>query len=145
MLTDNKQIHKRTTMRNQNRSAALGWPAIKLLGGLQLVCCRPTSYTFVFFIILQKENNMNPSELQKRGRINSLTTEKQTTKFSSANFQKMLSPSYIILRIQRPEGKINSVDVDEVANYEPPHQDLHCLQIQLFLSLVLKELRIIQR
>ena len=38
-------------------------------------------------------------------RVNSLTTEKQTTKFSSANFQKMLSPSYIILRIQRLEGK----------------------------------------
>ena len=33
MLADNKQIDKRTTMRNQNRSAALGWPAIKLLGG----------------------------------------------------------------------------------------------------------------
>ena len=37
--------------------------------------------------------------------LNSLTTEKQTTKYSSANFQKMLSPSYIILRIQRLEGK----------------------------------------
>ena len=37
--------------------------------------------------------------------LNSLSTEKQTTKFSSANFQKMLSPSYIILRIQRLEGK----------------------------------------
>ena len=37
--------------------------------------------------------------------VNSLTTEKQTTKFSSANFQKMLSPSYIILRIQRLGGK----------------------------------------
>ena len=23
----------------------------------------------------------------------------------------------------------NSVDLDEVAPYEPPHQDLHCLQI----------------
>ena len=34
-----------------------------------------------------------------------VTTEKQTTKFSSANFQKMLSPSYIIFRIQRMEGK----------------------------------------
>ena len=31
--------------------------------------------------------------------------KKQTTKFSSAIFQKMLSPSYIILRIQRLEGK----------------------------------------
>ena len=37
--------------------------------------------------------------------FNTSTTEKQTTKFSSANFQKMLSPSYIILRIQRLEGK----------------------------------------
>ena len=35
----------------------------------------------------------------------------------------------------------NSVDVDEVAHYEPPHQDLGCLQIQLFSSLVVKELR----
>ena len=32
------------------------------------------------------------------------------------------------------------MDLDEVAQYEPPHQDLHCLQIQLFLSLVFKEL-----
>ena len=71
--------------------------------------------------------------------INSLTTEKQTTKFSSANFQKMLSPCYSILRIQRLEGK--RVDLDEVAHYEPPHQDLRCLQIQLFSSLVVKELR----
>ena len=49
MLVDNKQIDKRTTMRNQNRCAALGRPAMKLLGGggggregLQLVCGRPT-------------------------------------------------------------------------------------------------------
>ena len=33
-------------------------------------------------------------------RSNMLTTKKQTTKFSSVNFQKMLNPSYIILRIQ---------------------------------------------
>ena len=33
----------------------------------------------------------------------------------------------------------NSVDPDEVAHDEPPHQDLHCLQIQLFSSLVVKE------
>ena len=30
------------------------------------------------------------------------------------------------------------MDLDEVALYEPPHQDLHCLQINLFLSLILK-------
>ena len=34
----------------------------------------------------------------------------------------------------------NSVDLDEVAHHEPPHQDLRCLQIQLFSSLVLREL-----
>ena len=45
----------------------------------------------------------------------------------------MLSPSLIILKIQRA----NSVDLDEVAHYEPSHQDLHSLQIQLFSSLVL--------
>ena len=50
----------------------------------------------------------------------------------------MLSPSYIILRIHRLED--NSVDLDEVAHYEPPNQDLGCLQIQLFSSLVVKEL-----
>ena len=43
MLTEHKQKDKRTTVRNQNSSAALGRPAIKLLGGgLQLVCGRPT-------------------------------------------------------------------------------------------------------
>ena len=30
--------------------------------------------------------------------------------------------------------------MDEVAHFEPPHQDLPCLQIQLLSSLVLKEL-----
>ena len=33
MLADNKQIDKRITVRNQNRSGALGRPAMKLLGG----------------------------------------------------------------------------------------------------------------
>ena len=48
MLADNKQIDQRTIMRNQNRSAALGRPTMKLLGGggggggLQLVCGRLT-------------------------------------------------------------------------------------------------------
>ena len=72
--------------------------------------------------------------------LNSLATSsfKQTTKFSSVNFQKeILSPSYIILRTLRVENE----DLDEVAYYEPPHQDLHCLQIQLFPFLVLIELK----
>ena len=36
------------------------------------------------------------------------------------------------------------MDLDEVAHYEPPHQDLRCLQIQLFSSLVLKELKVLE-
>ena len=32
-----------------------------------------------------------------------------------------------------------------MAHYEPPHQDLCCLQIQLFLSLVVKELSVCER
>ena len=34
------------------------------------------------------------------------------------------------------DQKANSVDSDEVAHYEPPHLDLHCLQIKIF-SLIL--------
>ena len=39
------------------------------------------------------------------------------------------------------------MDLDEVAHYEPSHQDLRCLQLQLFSSLVGKELinRLIQQ
>ena len=37
--------------------------------------------------------------------VNSLTTEKQTTKFPSAHFQNIFNPSYIIYRIQRLEDK----------------------------------------
>ena len=43
---------------------------------------------------------------KRQSKLNSLTTQKQTTKFLSANFQKNLSPSYIISRIQRLEGKL---------------------------------------
>ena len=32
------------------------------------------------------------------------------------------------------------MDLDEVAHYEPPYQDLRCLPIELFLSLALMEL-----
>ena len=41
MLADHKQVDKRTTMKNQNRNADLGRPAMKLLRGIQLVCGRP--------------------------------------------------------------------------------------------------------
>ena len=80
-------------------------------------------------------------QLEISALFNYFTTKKQTTKFSSANFQKMLSSSYIILRFQ--DQRANSVDLDEVAHDEPPHQDLRCLQTQLFSSLIVKELMLI--
>ena len=40
-----------------------------------------------------------------------------------------------MLKIQRLDA--NKVDLDEVAHNEPPHQDLRCLQIQLFSPLIL--------
>ena len=76
-------------------------------------------------------------------RVISLTTKKQTTKFLSAKFQKKKK---IIQFISWSEFKgychwrVKSVDLDEVAYSEPPHQDLYCLQIWLFSALVLKEL-----
>ena len=42
MLVYHKQMDKRTTMKSQNRSAALGRPAMKLLGVGGIVCGRPS-------------------------------------------------------------------------------------------------------
>ena len=70
--------------------------------------------------------------------INSLTTKKAEDKIFGCKFSKNVSPRFIILIIHRA----HSVDLDEVAHSEPLHQqDLCCLQIQLFSSLVLKELK----
>ena len=64
--------------------------------------------------------------------INSLTTKNQTTKFLSANVKSKL------YHIETWKTRGQSVDLDRVVHHEPPHQDLRCLQIQLFLSLVLR-------
>ena len=48
--------------------------------------------------------------------------------------------SKAILYWEFNEQRANSVDLDEVAHYKPPHKDLRCLQIQLLSSLVVKEL-----
>ena len=61
----------------------------------KLKCCL---LQFMFGALRVKATSLNRL-------FNSLTTKKQTTKFLSANFQKMFSPSYIILRTQRQEGK----------------------------------------
>ena len=64
--------------------------------------------------------------------------QKADHKIYVCKFSKKFPSKYIILRIHKQRA--NSVDVDKVAHDEPPHQDLHHLQIQLFSSLVLKEL-----
>ena len=50
-------------------------------------------------------NNLASFTLWGEETPNSFTTKNQMTKYSSANFQKISSPSYFILRIQRLEGK----------------------------------------
>ena len=55
-------------------------------------------------------------------------------RYTSAKFQAMFHPGYI--ENSKPTGQ--TVDLDEAAQDELPHQDLHCLQIQLFSSLALK-------
>ena len=40
-----------------------------------------------------------------------------------------------LYHIENSKGwRANSVDLDEVAQFEPPHQHLRCLQVQLFSS-----------
>ena len=41
-ITTNYNAPHLKSPKNQNRRAALGWPAIKITGGLQLVCGQPT-------------------------------------------------------------------------------------------------------
>ena len=41
-ITINNNAPHLKSPKNQNRTAALGWPAIKITEGLQLVCGRPT-------------------------------------------------------------------------------------------------------
>ena len=62
--------------------------------------------------------------------LKSLITKNRCQYFRPLNFQKMLRPSYIILRIQRLD-LANSEDLDEVGHYMLP-QELHCFQIQIF-------------
>ena len=59
------------------------------------------------------------------------------TKFSSPNLKKKDNSKVYHIENSKTRGA-NSIDLDEVAHFEPPHQDLRCLQIHLFSSLVLK-------
>ena len=61
------------------------------------------NYKYFFLLFLHENKGYDPSSDNKG--FNSLTTRKQLTKFSSANFQKMLCPRYTILKIQRLESQ----------------------------------------
>ena len=64
-----------------------------------LTCCLP------LWMVKPFQNGASFFLKKKKKKKKSLTAKKQTTKFSSANFQKMLSPSHITLRIQRLKSK----------------------------------------
>ena len=51
--------------------------------------------------------------------------------------KKCFTPFQAISYREFKDQRANTVDLDEVAHHEPPHQDLGCLQIQLFFSLIL--------
>ena len=76
--------------------------------------------------------------------LNSLYTKKADDKIFvnkiSKKKKKKIIPAISYLELKN--YRANSVDLDEMAHFEPPHQELRCLRIQLFLSLVLKELRV---
>ena len=84
--------------------------------------CSEPAVTYIFFSVQACE-------------VNSLTT-KNHDKFFVCNFSKNVESKLYYIENSKTGGQ--TVDLDEVAHYEPPHQDLHCLQIQLFSSLVVK-------
>ena len=50
---------------------------------------------------------------------------------------KIVSPKIDLYRIEFKDYRANSVHLDEVAHYEPPHQDLRYLQSHLFSPMTL--------
>ena len=69
--------------------------------------------------------------LEANSFLNFLTTKKQVTIFF-CKFSKNIKSKLYHTENSKTRGQ--TVDPDEVANYQPPHQDLRCLQIQLFSS-----------
>ena len=69
------------------------------------------------------------------GRIfNSFNYHKADDKIFVCQFSKNVKSKLYCIDNSKTREQ-NSVDLDEVAHYEPPYQDLCCLQIQLFWSL----------
>ena len=68
--------------------------------------------------------------------VNLLSAKKQMTKFSLQNFKIRLAQEISYWEFK--DYRAISVDLDEGAHYELPHQGLHCLQVLLFQSVILK-------
>ena len=61
----------------------------------------------------------------------SLTTKSRRRNFRLQIFKKSVSSIYLSYW-EYKDYKANSVNLDEVAHFESPRQDLRCLQIQLY-------------
>ena len=66
-------------------------------------------------------------------------SQKTEDKIFISKFKRKAKSKVYHIANSKTRGQ-TSVDLDVVAYDEPPHEDLHCLQIQLFSSLVVKEL-----
>ena len=61
---------------------------------------------------------------------------------TTANPKVVCMAMFSAIFTKRKKSLVTSgIDLDEVAHNEPPHQDLYCLQIQPFSSLVLREIK----
>ena len=102
---------------------------------LLLLRKQPAGQTGIIFILRTTECR---SILYLKQKNNSVDAKEQMTKVTSAKFQKKSFSSKLCrFETSKTSMHANCLDVDEVAHYEPPHQDLRCLQIQLFPSLAL--------
>ena len=65
---------------------------------------------------------------------------KGDAKFPSAKFKRKFIK--VISNSEFKDKRTNSVDLDEVAHYEPLHRDLHSLQNYLLSSMALEKLNL---
>ena len=102
-ITINNNAPHLKSPKNQNRRAALGRPAIKITGGLELVCGRPTlalSSALVLQINIYKQQKQNTNEKQSK---TYLQRQLLFTSFPDVFFFKIciISFSYLVKYIYR--------------------------------------------
>ena len=95
------------------------------------------SIIFFYFDVGIRINTKENHSQTKYSPLKSQTGKQQILHLQ--NFKKYSSQLYQYLRIQKQE--CNILDPDEVP-YQPPHLDLHCLQIELFSFLEISVLNL---